>query len=122
MDYSEETKDFYASNYTDSHSKDVDTLEKQHVIDFFNSYYFITKEKLTLLFPPEFVKAEYMSRNCIIIKKYYSQYSNKNDESYYKFTYGYYSGYLFLTSYKNNIPVYKNNIRVDELDVYLNYW
>ena len=106
MIFNEEEKNFIMTSYSDTNQIQIASSDRQIVEDFFNNFYFITKEKLSVLFPLNNIKYESLSRNCIVIKKYDSK-----SDYYYTFKYGNYKNFLFLESYKDNI--------IDDYSTYL---
>ena len=67
---------------------------------FLDNYYFITLEKLSVLFPPENVDASYQKpyKNRILIKTYNSE-NDKNNNNYHCYIYSFDFGFFFLQSY-----------------------
>ena len=88
--------DHYNFGYTDE--------EKNQISDFVANYYFITKEKLEVLFPPQYVKASFWKffyKDRYVIKLYESDSDLQNDNSR-DFVYDFINGYLFLVRYDAN--------------------
>ena len=96
LKYDENQKNIILFNFLDQIPKD--TQEKSSFI--LNSYFFITSEKLELLFPVNNVRASYTSlvSHSITIKKF-AENENEKNRNYEKFEYVFEDGYLFLRHY-----------------------
>lgn len=96
-----------------------DDKEKEAISSFLSTFYFITKEKLVLLFPVNSVSAGYVKqfypRNQIYIKKYDSE-TDRKRQNYHYFVYSLWDNYLYLYSYSyctfNRVNI--NHMRVSK--------
>ena len=86
--------------YNDDSTYNPNLFEK--VSNFLNDYYFISNEKLEILFPPE----NTVAINRTVLKSYYTikKFESKNDriqdENYLYFEYTFDKGYLFLKYFR----------------------
>lgn len=99
MKYDIENKNIVASNFDEKKTQNYDQNEIEYVKSFLDTYFFITKEKLPIVFPVEEVSAEVFVFPTIIIKKYNSN-NDKEEKNFHRFEYGFRDGFLFLASYK----------------------
>ena len=102
MIYNSDQKNIIACNFIEENSNiTYDEKEEEITKEFLNNYYFITAEKLSMLFPVKSVSAFYkdFSKNSIYLVKYDSIEDKKNN-TYHNFSYLFEDGFLFLRNYE----------------------
>ncbi len=101
--YDVQQKDYVLEAIHDTHKYGYTDDEEKQIADFVSDYYFITKEKLELLFPPQYVRAssKLFTEHGYMLKLYGSESDIRNENSR-DFVYEYAGGYLFLIRYYAN--------------------
>lgn len=102
--YDIQQKDYALDVIDDTHKYGYTNDEEKQMAEFVSDYYFITKEKLETLFPPQYVRASHQwlfMEHRYVLKLYGSESDIQNENSR-DFTYEYVNGYLFLVSYDSN--------------------
>ncbi len=101
--YDNQQKDYVLDTIHDTYKYGYTDDEEKQIAEFISDYYFITKEKLEILFPPQFVRASYKPiwDHGYVLKLYASESDIRNENSR-DFVYEYAGGYLFLIRYYAN--------------------
>lgn len=101
--YDIQPKDYVLDAIHDTYEYGYTEDEEKQIADFVSDYYFITKEKLETLFPPQFVRASFkpFTKHGYVLKLYGSESDIRNENSR-DFVYEYANGYLFLIGYDAN--------------------
>lgn len=102
--YDIQQKDYVLDAIDDTHKYGYTDDEEKQMEEFISDYYFITKEKLETLFPPQYVRASHqwlLGGNRYMLKLYGSESDIRNENSR-DFSYEYVNGYLFLVRYDSN--------------------